>query len=511
MGCSNQKAVEINEVVKKDENKIENEEVLLNNKEDQEEIELEKQSVYNAPKEEEEQPKEQENNQEIEQEEDKPQLEEMIKNEEKPPEEEEEKKSEEIPEDIDINEEENIEVNVLSNNNDIGSIDKNYEELKGSGNNLKSKSKNKSNNKNKKNLKKKKPFIIIEIQSNPYQKVKIAINACSFIDEYMIPIWCPKNVYIKFRVEGKWRIDKSYDYTDSKGMPSNHSTAFNYGALIGRIGIGDKFVVADETAVLVKKEGPLFLRQYLPKKMKIEPEGKLEISIYDGIYKSIQEINNLIGWKENGTVVQNNENKENNNTERMSSEQKSIKTSNTNSLKKIENGEKELEQNLRKQLNNLRMNPTMFYEKYINFNTNLIKTKKYLDKIEKEEKIPLEDNEICSTFLEDFFKLPNQIQFKKNLNKNNVSENLLKLDEDMGYFLYDQVNRTVRVKSKITQKDNLYEIVLQFLLDKKFRTYIFSSHSQSLSIKVFKNYFSKSKLVIMIIILDKDYSQEEEI
>ena len=515
MGCSNQKAVEINEVVKKDENKMEEREV----------IELEKQNEDRVPKEEVEQPKEQENNQEIEQEEEKPQLEEMIKDEEKPleeeekkpPEEEEEKKSEEIPEDIDVNGEENIEeINILSNNNGLNSIERNYEELKGSGNNLntqnnlKSKSKNKNNNKNKKNLKKKKPFIITEIQSNPYQKVKVAINACSFIDEYMMPIWCPKNVYIKFRVEGKWRIDKSYDYTDSKGMPSNHSTAFNYGALIGRIGIGDKFVVADETAVLVKKEGPLFLRQYLPKKMKTEPEGKLEISIYDGIYKSIQEINNLIGWKENGTVDQNNENKENNNTERMSNEQKSIKT-NTNNLKKNEIGEKELENNLRKQLNNLRMNPTMFYEKYINFNTNLIKTKEYLDKIEKKEKIPLEDNETCSQFLEDFFKLPNQIQFKKNLNKNNISENLLKLDEDMGYFLYDQVNRTVKAKSKITQKDNPYEIVLQFLLDKKFRLYIFSSHSQCLSIKVFKNFFSTSTLVIMTIILDKDYSQEEEI
>ena len=516
MGCSNQKAVELNEDVKKNdpmEKEEEKEEVILNNQE--EEIVLEKQNEDRAPKVEEEQPKEEENKQEIILEEEKPQsqLEEMIKNEDIKPEEEEEKKSEEIPEDIDINEEENIEELNISAKNGLGSIEKNYEELKGSGNTLKSnnnlraKSQNKNNNKNKKN--KKKPFIITEIQSNPYQKVKIVINACSFYDEYMMPIWCSKKVYIKFRVDGKWRIDKSYDYTDSKGMPSNHTTGFNYGALIGRIGLGEKFVVADETAVLVKKEGPLFLRQNLPKNMKIEPEGKLEISIYDGIYKSIQEINNLIGWKENGTVDQNNENKENNNSEKMSNEQKSIKTNNNN-LKKIEIGEKELENNLRNQLNNLRMNPTLFYEKYINFNNNLIKTKKFLNKIEKEVKQPLEDNEICSKFLEDYFKLPNQINFKKNLNKNNVSENLLKLDDDMGYFLYDQVNRTVIAKSKITQKDNPYEIILQFLLDKKFRTYIFSSHSQCLSIKVFKNFFSKSTLVIMTITLDKDYSQEEE-
>ena len=48
--------------------------------------------------------------------------------------------------------------------------------------------------------------------------MKILVNACSFTEEYMMPIWCPKDVYIKFRVEGKWRIDKQYDYTDSKDL-----------------------------------------------------------------------------------------------------------------------------------------------------------------------------------------------------------------------------------------------------------------------------------------------------
>ena len=90
--------------------------------------------------------------------------------------------------------------------------------------------------KNKNAQQKKKPFILSETQTDPYKKIKIIINASSFLDEYMMPIWCPKNVYIKFRVEGKWRIDKQYDYTDSKGLKSNHSKNFNYGALIVRIG-----------------------------------------------------------------------------------------------------------------------------------------------------------------------------------------------------------------------------------------------------------------------------------
>ena len=38
----------------------------------------------------------------------------------------------------------------------------------------------------------------------------------------MMPIWCNKKTYIKFRIDGKWRIDKSCNFNDSKGMPSNH-------------------------------------------------------------------------------------------------------------------------------------------------------------------------------------------------------------------------------------------------------------------------------------------------
>ena len=406
------------------------------------------------------------------------------------------------------------------------SLERSQEELLDNSANLGNAKKNSKNNrnKNKKNNKKKKlkPFIISEIQNSPYQKVKVAINAASFCDEYMMPIWCPKDVYIKFRVEGKWRIDKLYDYTDSKGIPSNHCAGFNYGALVGRIGLGEKFVVADEVAILVKKEGPLFLRQNLPKKMQIEPEGKLDVSIYDGIYMSIEEINSKIGWIENGTVDNNNENNnnekynsENNNNENSNKDnlsngpiKRNIKSNNNNNTEK---DEKELEKNLRTHLNNLRMNPSMFYEKYISFNTSLIRTKKYLDKIINEEKTSLVENENCYNFLNDYFQLPNQKNFKKNLNKNNVSENINKLDEDISYFLYDQIKATVKVKSKIIQRDNPIEIIKQYLLDKKYRSFIFDARSQLLTIKTFKNFFNSSTLVIIAIALDKDYSQEEHI
>ena len=396
--------------------------------------------------------------------------------------------------------------------------------------NEKSKSPNKNDSKNNKKTTIKKPFIISENKSSPYNKIKVTINACSFFDEYMMPIWCPKDVYIKFRVEGKWRIDKLYDFTDSKGIPSSHSRGYNYGALIGRIGSEQKFVVADESCILVKKEGPLFLRPNLPKKMKIAPEGKLEVSIYDGKYMEIEEINKNIGWTESGTTDYSGENAKNIGEKKKTS-------------KNIEAEEQDLEKKLNKQLNNLRMNPCMFYEKY--YSTKLINTKEFLkkyDKIEQEKEreriekekgkgkskekskskgkvkkkeedieiMPLEENNDCYDFLVNYFKLPNQITLKKTLNKNNINVNLSKLDDDIGFYLYDEIKTTVKVKCKITQLDNQNEIIFQYLLDKKFREYIFSGHSQSFTIKVFKNFFAESTLVILVIALDKDYFLEDK-
>ena len=409
----------------------------------------------------------------------------------------------------------------------------------------------KSPNKNKKTNTLIKPFIASKNKSSSFNSIKITINACSFFDEYMMPIWCPENAYIKFRVEGKWRIDKLHDYTDSKGIPSNNSKGFNYGALIGRIGackkidssnkkneVGgqkikddQKFVVADEACIFVKKEGPLFLRPNLPKKMKIAPEGKLIVNVYDAEYKEFEEINSKIGWNEIGNTDYSRENA------KIIGEKKKTP-------KNIEAEEKDLEQKLNKQLNNLRMNPCMFYDQY--YSTKLIKTKEFLKKydknekerkrlekekekgktkgkekskekvkkVKKEEEIeikPLEENGGCYELLLKFFQLPNQISLKKKLlNKNNINENLTKLDEDIEFYLYDEINQTVKVKSKMTQLDNQNEIIFQYLLDKKYRENIFDSHGESFLFKVFKNFVAESTLIILVIVLDNDYLLENK-
>ena len=403
---------------------------------------------------------------------------------------EEENQEEEIQEDIDFNQNENDDYNLKSQSNEAESS---------------------GIIKTKQKLHKNKPFIISEIETSPNKRVKIIINASAFVEEYMMPIWCPKDVYLKFKVKGKWKIDKLSELTDSRGLLSSHYDGFNYGALIGKIGIGNSspkkgkeksfsntFVVADKGAIYVKEEGPLFLRQNLPRKLKIEPEGKLEIEVYDGEYMDIKEINEKIGWKENGTIEQIDNDKSNENK----------KDENNSKIKNSQKENKELEKKLRNYFNNLRMNPNLFYERYISFNPSLKKLKKKLKKFNDDKKTSLAENEDHYKFLEEYINSLNQKETMKNINNNRVSEYLPKMDEDIEYYLCEQFKTPVKAKSILTKKSIPNEIIIQLLLDKKYRSYIFDDKSQSLAIKTFKNLYNDLTLIIIAIGLKEDENQK---
>ena len=499
MGCSSGKSTDTKEVEKVEEN-VDSMKVDLKDEEEKlEEEELNKN--FNMGDEEKEEPQMKEANQNnliVNSEEE--------REEEKKEENSEEKKSEEIPEDInmDIEDEQQINFNSKSSHlkNSRSYENENTRTLENEKNqNENSNSIGKKSQKKKKKINKKKPFIISEILTSPYKKIKIVLNACSFIDEVMMPIWCPKNTYIKFRVEGKWRIDKLYEYTDSKGIPSNHSKGFNYGALIGRIGNGNKFLVEDEKTFFVNEEGPLYLKQNLPKRMEIEPEGKIDVYVYDADYLSIDEINNRIGWLENGT----NENDEDTNNENTNNSNKNPKDK--NNIKKKE--EKEYEKILRKNFNNIRMNPSMFIKNYSNYNTNLFKTKKFLEKLKDVQLTSLENNEEIYNSLEEYFSLHQQILIQKNLNRNTLTEKLIQLDEDLEYFISSNLNKDIKIKSKITQKNNANEAIIQYLLDKDFRGFIFDSKCESLITKVIKNFFKNMNLIIIGVSLKKEKEENE--
>ena len=392
-------------------------------------------------------------------------------------EEKEENLENEIPEDIDIQEEKYQRL-LLGGADSSNKIDKHY-----------SKNKKEKRSKSKTKKQNKKPYIIT-VEDSSIKEIKIIFNACSFKDEYIMPIWCPKNSYIKFKVKGKWRIDKLYPYTDSKGLPSINKGGFNYGALIGRIGKGEDFVVYNDKVVTVKKEGPLYMRQLLPKKLKIEPEGNLEVYVFDGEYMDIDEINEKIGWIEN--------NFENNNINK----QNEIFDDNNNQIKDDDNMKKDFENKIRNEINNLRMNPLIYYEQFIRKTKNLTEMKKYLESLNNEYLGVLSLNEDFYNAISSYFELYNQNKRKKNINKNNISSYLLELEEEIEYFLINKFEIKTKVKCRLTQKTNPKDIIVQCFYDKKYRFYIFNKKSRDLTINVINNFYRNLSLIIMAFTLE---------
>jgi hypothetical protein len=313
-----------------------------------------------------------------------------------------------------------------------------------------------------------------------------------------MPIWCPKNSYIKFQVKGKWRIGKLYPYTDSKGLPpSNNTGGFRYGALVGRIGNGYKFVVADDKAVMAKEGGALYLKQLLPKNMEIDPEGSLEVNVFDGEYMNFEEINQKIGWIENNTINVDENNQEENNEKKLSK-------------KELEEKEKnEFEKKIRNEFNNIRMNPLISYDQYISKTRNLTETRKYLEIFSDSYLQALNSVEEYYDDICNYFKLFAQNSNKINIKRNNVVEYLLGLEGEIGYYLTDKYQRNVKVKCKLTKKTNPRDIIIQCFYDKKYRFYIFNKKTKDLTVNAFKNYYKGYTLIIMAFTFESNDSIEK--
>ena len=359
----------------------------------------------------------------------------------------------------------NIEaVNLFSQNtskNNISIIDKYF----------KTKKLNKSfMNKSKSNIKiNKEPFTLKTMKGDSVNISTLKINAGYFLREYLIPIWFEKDTYVKFVTTGKWRIDKSCGFTDTKGMPTPNAIGFHYGACIARIGSSDPFVILpNEFTYITKNAGPLYIKMNLPRKMKVQPEGQIEMNIFDGEVLPIEEIYERIGWKENNMKYENNKGSE------------------------IENG-------LMTAINNLRMNPVLFYEKYFRDIQNILWIEKFLQEKEKTKnniyRKPFIVNNNCYQVLDKYVNV-NYVN-KTNINRQKVSLYLNEMKQNLELYLNDNFKYKNFVNCKFTQKYKVNDICLQYLLDKKFRNIIFSNDYNYITVKVVENYINESNLLII--------------
>ena len=260
-------------------------------------------------------------------------------------------------------------------------------------------------------------------------------------------------------------------------MASPHTIDFNYGALVGRIGSGPSFMIAAEDfSFLTKNEGPLYLKINLPKKMQVKPDGIMEVRIYDGTIMPIEEIHERIGWKENN-------------------------------MKYVIKEPSDIENNLISSINNLRMNPILFYEKNIRDNArHIIWTKDYLKQKINNDIKPFSVNDKCYILLNDSRDTNN---LKSKLVKQKMNIFLEELQEYLGCTIKYELKANIAINCKFTKKEDPIEICIQFLLDNQFRDNIFDTNYNSIAVRFIEKYFDDFHLVVVAIIKEEINNNKE--
>ena len=185
----------------------------------------------------------------------------------------------------------------------------------------------------------------------------------------------------------------------------------------------------------------------LPRKLKLSPEGKIEMNIYDGEVLPIEEIYERIGWKENNTKYGN------------------------------DKGTK-MENELMSAINNLRMNPVLFYDKYFRDIQNIVWIEKYLQEKEfnnnnKINRKPFLANDNCYDVLDNYVN--NNYVNQTSINRQKVSLYLNEMKDNLELYANEELKYKNLINCKLTQKYKVNDICFQYLLDKKFRNDIFSN------------------------------------
>lgn len=294
-----------------------------------------------------------------------------------------------------------------------------------------------------------------------------------------MPLWVNKGSYIKFRVKGQWRLGPMFPWCSSEGFPSVSKQRINYCSLLATIGGSESFVVKDNQIHLAPSSGPLSFWIHLPKlKMnEIDPSGLLVINVYDAEQITLKELCQKLGWVDS---------------------KKETVNKKTNLLS-------DMEYELVMNINDLRRNPSLFYQLFIaNSARKIINTKEYLDKKDHKVKKELVINENVNMKLKELVYIENYRPTSaphRTINKRVAMIGVNNLQKKIEATISTLVGvNLVKVILKLMKNTNNINLVLGFLLDDILRDVLFDSRFQSIGAKIIKNYAENNDLIILIFV-----------
>ena len=287
--------------------------------------------------------------------------------------------------------------------------------------------------------------------------------------EQMFPIWCEKDSIMKFRVFGKWRINPSYEYTDSTGISTSVVKGFNNGCLLARIGNSNYFNIKNPTIHIPSSSGPLYMKMNLPKN-ETNATGELEVRVYD--MKPIDEetLHSKLNYKSTMT-------------------QSTIQNQKAGALVQ--------------KINEMKVNPTMFFQQNVGTYCDMIITRDYMKELEeeKEEEEFMIVESICKE-MDSFFKvyLNKKMSKQKKFSRSGVVAFVEKLISSFELYIGNYIDEGFKVLYKTVKGgEDVVRMCLEFLYDSNNRYYIFRGGYTKIGVKIIEECFYGMTLVVIVL------------
>ena len=164
----------------------------------------------------------------------------------------------------------------------------------------------------------------------------------------------------------------------------------------------------------------------------------------------------------------------------------------------------ELENDLTIDINNLRMNPILYYEKNIKNNYNNIWTEEFLNKMKYNNDNngiqPLYINNNCYALLYNYVQI--NYEYIKNKIKRTSNKFLRDLQEKISVYIRNELICDNIINCRITKKNKTADICTQYLFDNNFRKFIFNKEYNSIAIKVIDAFFDDDYFIILAFMKD---------
>ena len=286
--------------------------------------------------------------------------------------------------------------------------------------------------------------------------------------EQMFPIWCERDSILKFRVFGKWRINSSYEYTDSTGVSTSVVKGFNNGCLLARIGNSNYFNIKNPTIHIPSSSGPLYMKMNLPKN-ETNSTGELEVRVYD--MKPIDE--ETLRSKLNYKTTMN---------------QSTIQNQKASSLVQ--------------KINEMKVNPMMFFQQNVGTYCDMIITRDYMKELEEEKEEEFVIVESVCKEMDSFFKvyLNNKMAKQKKFSRSGVVAFVEKLIGSFELYIGNYIDDGFKVLYKTVKGgEDVVRMCLEFLYDSNRRDYIFRGGFTKIGVKIIEECFYGMTLVVLVL------------